>query len=140
MVCQHMEAMKFISGLLSQNFSGTIMHSWLHHVYTQRNYQTNQFESNLSNLANTLFCVSRTFADHIFQHFIAKFHQCFQGKDWFYILNLNILDDLKIVDYRKFSLLQLANSFFSVSFNEDHVSMSLYCYPGLTVINLCLRI
>ena len=46
---------------------------------------------------------------------------------------LNILDDLKIADHRNISLMQLANSFFSVSFNKD-VSMSLYCYAGLAVI------
>ena len=51
---------------------------------------------------------------------------------------LNNLDDLKIVDHKKFSLMQLANSFFSVTFNKDHVSMSLYCYAGLAVIYLCL--
>ena len=36
--------------------------------------------------------------------------------------------------------MQLANSFLSVSFNKDHVSMSLYCYAGLAVIYLCLQI
>ena len=55
---------------------------------------------------------------------------------------LNILGDLKIVDHRKFSLMQLAsklaNNFLSVSFNKDHVNMSLYCYAGLAVIYLCL--
>ena len=49
----------------------------------------------------------------------------------------NILDDLKIVDYRKLSLMQLTNNFLSVSFNKDHVSMSLYRYAGLAV-SYCL--
>ena len=53
---------------------------------------------------------------------------------------LIILDDLKIVDHRKFSVMQLANSFLSVSFNKDHVSMSLYCYEGLAIFKLFMFI
>ena len=43
-----------------------------------------------------------------------------------------MLNDLKIVDYRKFSLIA-ANSSLSVSFKQ-----SLYCYAGLAEIYLCL--
>ena len=50
--------------------------------------------------------VSRVFANHWFQHFTAKFHQYFQNKNFILCFELNILDDLKIVDYRKFSLMQ----------------------------------
>ena len=50
--------------------------------------------------------VNRVFANHWFQHFIAKFHQNFQGKAFILCFELNILDNLKIVDYRKFSLMQ----------------------------------
>ena len=55
--------------------------------------------------------VNHVFANHWFQHFNAKFHQHFQGKDFILCFELNILDDLKIVDYRKFSLMQQTVSF-----------------------------
>ena len=61
----------------------------------------------------------RVFANHWLQHFIAKFHQYFQGKDLILCFELNILDDLKIVEYKNVSLLQ-QKKFFSVSFFNDH--------------------
>ena len=60
---------------------------------------------------NIFVHVNRVFANHWFQHFITKFHQYFQGKDLILCFELNILDDLKIVDYRKFSLMQQTVSF-----------------------------
>ena len=61
--------------------------------------------------------VSRVFANHWFQHFTAKFHQYFQNKNFILCFELNILDDLKIVDYinRTFSNAANSSSFFSVS-------------------------
>ena len=50
--------------------------------------------------------VNHVFANHWFQYFIAKFHQYFQRKDLILCFELNILDDLKIVNCRKFSLMQ----------------------------------
>ena len=37
--------------------------------------------------------VNRVFANHWFQHFIAKFRQYFQGKDLILCFELNILDN-----------------------------------------------
>ena len=58
----------------------------------------------------------RVFANHWLQHFIAKFHQYFQGKDLILCFELNILDDLKIVEYRNFSLMQQKQFLFCVFF------------------------
>ena len=51
----------------------------------------------LLGLLHNLAHVSRVLADHWFQHFIAKFHQYFQGKDWFYVLNSILLMILKLL-------------------------------------------
>ena len=61
------------------------------------------------------------FANHWLQNFIAKFHQYFQGKDLILCFELNILDDLKIVEYRNFSLMQQKQFLFCVFFNNHYV-------------------
>ena len=58
----------------------------------------------------------RVSANHWLQHFIAKFHQYFQGKDLILCFELNILDDLKIVEYRTFYLMQQKQFLFCVFF------------------------
>ena len=62
----------------------------------------------------------RVFANHWLQHFIASFHQYFQGKDLILCFELNILDDLKIAEYRKFSPTQQKQFLFCVFFFNDH--------------------
>ena len=74
--------------------------------------------------------VNHVFANHWFQHFNAKFHQHFQGKDFILCFELNILDDLKIVDYinKTFSNAANSSSFFSVSF------LTIIYYMGMFYI------
>ena len=87
---------------------------------------------------NIFIHVNRAFANHWFQHFIAKFHQYFQSKDLIQCFELNILHDLKTVDYRKFSLMQqtVQVSFLCLFFN-DH---SLYCMGMLYIQDFCYNL
>ena len=75
---------------------------------------------------------------HWFQHFVAKFHQYFQGKDLILCFELNILDDLKIVDYRKFSLMQQTVSFLCLFFNDHYTVWVCYIYRILAITYLSL--
>ena len=69
----------------------------------------------------------RVFANHWLQHFIAKFHQYFQGKDLILCFELNIRDNIKIVKYRKFSLITNAAktvSFLCPFFNDHYYTVA----------------
>ena len=71
----------------------------------------------------------RVFANHWFPHFIARFQQYFQGKDLILCFEFNILDDLEIVEYRKFSLIQQKQFLLCVSFFNDHYyTVASYAY------------